>query len=139
MRRSLDGIGAYATYDYTVSFGNEAIRFVGSAVSPSVFALLDVSPARGRFFTPDEGETGAGPVVILSDRLWRDRYGADRAILGHVLTMIRSSVDDGEHRRRDPDSQREHAGDDCCRASLCSQRRTAWRRSSTNTEGLLSA
>ncbi|HMF62401.1 MAG TPA: ABC transporter permease, partial [Vicinamibacterales bacterium] len=54
--RTLDGIGAYATYDYTVTLGNEATRVVGSAVSPSVFPLLGVTPRVGRFFNSDEGE-----------------------------------------------------------------------------------
>jgi putative ABC transport system permease protein len=84
---TLDGIGAYATYPYTVTFGSEAIRLMGAAVSPSVFALLDATPGSGRFFTHDEGEPGATRVVVLSDRLWRDRYGADQAILGRQLTI----------------------------------------------------
>jgi putative ABC transport system permease protein len=85
--RTLDGIGAYATYDYTVSFGGDPIRLPGAAVSPSVFALLGVAPARGRFFTPEEAHEGADSVVVLSDRLWRDRYGADPSILGGHVTI----------------------------------------------------
>ena len=41
--RTLDGIGPYATYDYTVTVGSESARLPGSAVSPSVFALLGIS------------------------------------------------------------------------------------------------
>jgi putative ABC transport system permease protein len=85
--RTLDGIGSYATYDYTVTFGNDAVRLFGAAVSPSVFALLDAAPARGRFFTPEEGVQGANAVVVLSDRLWHDRFGADAAILGRLVTI----------------------------------------------------
>lgn len=85
--RTLDGIGAYATYEYTVTLGNEATRLVGSAVSPSVFPLLGVTPRLGRFFNSDEGEKGASPVVVLSDRLWRSRYNADPAIVGRQLTI----------------------------------------------------
>jgi putative ABC transport system permease protein len=85
--RTLDGIGAYATYEYTVALDDEAVRLVGSAVSPSVFALLDATPGIGRFFTPEEGEEGASRVVVLSNRLWRDRYAADTTVLGRLLTI----------------------------------------------------
>ena len=85
--RTLDGIGAYATYDYTVTFGDEASRVAGASVSPSVFTLLDVTPALGRFFTRGESEAGASPVVVLSDRLWRGRFGADPAVVGRLLII----------------------------------------------------
>jgi putative ABC transport system permease protein len=85
--RMLDGIGAYAAYDYTVTFGSDSARLPGSAVSPSVFALLDVTPSLGRFFTPEEAVRGAHAVVVLSDRLWRNRYGADTAVLGRLLMI----------------------------------------------------
>jgi putative ABC transport system permease protein len=85
--RTLDGIGAYATYDYTVTLGDEATRLAGSAMSPSVFTLLGLTPRVGRFFNSDDGENGAGPVVVLSDRLWRSRYNADPAIVGRLLII----------------------------------------------------
>jgi putative ABC transport system permease protein len=85
--RTLDGIGAYATYDYTVTLGSEATRLVGSAVSPSVFPLLGVTPRVGRFFNSGEGEKGASPVVVLSDRLWHSQYNREPAIVGRLLTI----------------------------------------------------
>jgi putative ABC transport system permease protein len=84
---TLDGIGAYATYEYTVTLGNEATRLAGSAVSPSIFPLLGVTPRVGRFFNSGEGEKGASPVVVLSDRLWRSQYNADPAVVGGLLTI----------------------------------------------------
>jgi putative ABC transport system permease protein len=85
--RTVDGIGAYATYDYTVALGNEPTRLMGSAVSPSVFTLLGVTPRMGRFFNSGEGEQGASPVVVLSDRLWRSQFNRDPAIVGRLLTI----------------------------------------------------
>jgi putative ABC transport system permease protein len=74
--RTLEGIGAYATYEYTVRLGDEPVRVVGAAVSPSVFALLKAMPQAGRFFEGNEGGAGGDKVVVLSDQLWRDRLGA---------------------------------------------------------------
>jgi predicted permease len=85
--RTLDGIGAYATYEYTVAVGGEPERIVGSAVSPTVFALLGAAPRLGRFFTPGEGREGAESAVVLSEPFWRNRFGADPEILGRPLTI----------------------------------------------------
>jgi putative ABC transport system permease protein len=90
--RVLDGIGAVAASDYTVRFDDESVRMSGAAVSPSIFTMLDVTPALGRFFTPDEGEISNAASVVLSDRLWRERYGADRSVLGRQVI-----IDDQPH------------------------------------------
>jgi putative ABC transport system permease protein len=43
--------------------------------------------AIGRDFLPDEDRLGGPPAVVISDRLWRDRFGADPAALGRTLTL----------------------------------------------------
>jgi putative ABC transport system permease protein len=85
--RTLEGLGAYATYDDTVRFGDEPSRMRVSVVSPSVFGLLRATPALGRFFTADEETTGAAPVAVLTDRLWRERFAADPAIVGRTIVV----------------------------------------------------
>jgi predicted permease len=59
---------------------------LGAKITPSMFSLLGVQPARGRSFTADD-ELGDGRVVILSDGLWRSRLGAQPAILGSVIEV----------------------------------------------------
>jgi predicted permease len=67
----------------TLSVGDRAERIVGSIVSANYFDALGVRPSLGRGFTPDE-ETGrnAHPVTVISDRLWKDRFRGDPAIVG---------------------------------------------------------
>ena len=48
---------------------------------------MGVQPEAGRLFTPDEDEPGHGDVVILSDRLWRSRFGADPALVGRPIAL----------------------------------------------------
>jgi putative ABC transport system permease protein len=52
-------------------------------ISPAYFDVLRVAPALGRSFTArEDAAPGDGPVAILSDRLWRRRYGADPSVIG---------------------------------------------------------
>jgi putative ABC transport system permease protein len=56
-------------------------------VSAEFFQLLGVSPALGRTFAGDEDTPGRDQVVVLSDRLWRRRFGADRAVIGQEVRL----------------------------------------------------
>ena len=48
---------------------------------------MGVSPVRGRGFSADEDLPGRPPVVVLSDGLWRRRFGADPEIVGRTLIL----------------------------------------------------
>jgi predicted permease len=65
-------------------------RMDGATASPALFEILQVHPARGRFFVPDDIAEGAAPVVILSDGLWRERFGGEPAAIGQTLTIDRT-------------------------------------------------
>jgi putative ABC transport system permease protein len=55
--------------------------------TPDLFALLGSAPARGRLFTDEELEPGKDGVAILSDSLWRSRYGGDRKVIGRTIRL----------------------------------------------------
>ena len=55
--------------------------------TPDLFALLGAAPARGRLFTEEELEPGKDGVAILSDALWRSRYGADLKAIGRTIRL----------------------------------------------------
>jgi predicted permease len=63
----------------------------GGLVSSNYFQLLGMKPQLGRFFTPGANEHvyGAHDEVVLSDREWRVRFGADPRIVGRVITVNR--------------------------------------------------
>ena len=85
---TLEDAGAYGSYDYLVrQSGFEPSRVHGATVSPSVFRLLRVTPALGRFFVEGEDAAGATPAVVLSDRVWRDRFAADPDAIGRTLEI----------------------------------------------------
>jgi putative ABC transport system permease protein len=58
-----------------------------SVVTPEFFALLDVKPVAGRIFLPQDGKQGAPPVVLVSEDLWRGRFGADPKIIGTSINL----------------------------------------------------
>jgi predicted permease len=64
-----------------------AERFTQSRVSANMFPLLGVRPTLGRAFLPGEDVPGAPRVVILSDGLWRSRFGADPSLIGKSITL----------------------------------------------------
>jgi putative ABC transport system permease protein len=65
----------------------EPERLFGARVSSSLFPVLGVTPAIGRTFTEDEDEIGRDNVVLLSDALWRRRFGADPSIVGRTINL----------------------------------------------------
>jgi len=63
-------------------------RVVSEYVSASYFSLLGVSPILGRTFLPSEDEVPMrDQVVVLSEGVWKRRYGADPAIIGKSIQM----------------------------------------------------
>ena len=62
-------------------------RIVGAHVSASFFAVFTERPQLGRTFTAGEDRPGAPRAVVLSDRLWRRRFGGDPAIVGRQLRL----------------------------------------------------
>ncbi|MCB9384047.1 MAG: ABC transporter permease [Bryobacterales bacterium] len=59
----------------------------GSRITASLMPLLGVTPEIGRGFHADDEQPGAPPVVMLSERLWRRRYGADPALVGRTVRL----------------------------------------------------
>lgn len=59
----------------------------GDRVTPDFFAVIGVIPVIGRGFLPVESHAGNDHVVILSDSLWRERFGSDRNAIGTNLDI----------------------------------------------------
>jgi predicted permease len=67
--------------------GAEPERLQGYVVTPEFFETLGARPALGRDFRPEDGVPGAERVILLSDALWRRRFGADSGVLGRRVTI----------------------------------------------------
>jgi putative ABC transport system permease protein len=85
---SLDSVAVFTGNGFTISEGGGEPEFVlGQLVSPSFFTTLDVNPSLGRNFLFSEGEAGHNHEVILSDRLWRNRFGGNPDAVGRTVAL----------------------------------------------------
>jgi predicted permease len=83
-----EGLSAFHTDDFTLTGRGEPMHLVGGVVSANMFSVLGVAPVLGRDFTSGEDTPSAtGLPVILSYRLWQERFGSDPNILGQSLTL----------------------------------------------------
>lgn len=68
--------------------GVEVPEQIQSAVgTPNMFDVLQIQPAQGRAFRPEEGAPGVGDVVVITHRYWERRFNLDPGVLGRVLTL----------------------------------------------------
>jgi putative ABC transport system permease protein len=85
---SFSGFAAFQGRSLTIADGStEPERYLGAAVSSTLFGLLGTPPALGRDFGPDDDRPGAEPVVLLSDDVWTRRYNSDRSIVGRSISI----------------------------------------------------
>ncbi len=59
----------------------------GAVVSHGMFATLGVQPALGRGFTESEDKPNAPGVFVISDSLWKRRFGGDKNVLGRTVKL----------------------------------------------------
>jgi len=65
----------------------EPERLPGEMVSATFFLLLGVKPALGRMFLPEEDQVGGRPVVLISDGLWKRKFGSAPDAVGKTVTL----------------------------------------------------
>lgn len=83
---AFDAFGAFVTQTFNLTGGDAAERVQGYAVTPGFWNVLSQPLALGRAFGEEEERTNQH-VVVLSDALWRNRYGADPAIVGRDIDL----------------------------------------------------
>lgn len=81
---AFEAIGAYGYTTMNLIGGSQPERVRAAAVSAGVLPLLGVDPPLGRVFTVEEDRPGSG-VVVLSDGLWRRRFGGSPDVIGREI------------------------------------------------------
>ena len=84
--RSLSGAAGYMNSFGAVGTSGDPARVAGAEVTANFFEVLGATASRGRVFSA-AADSGGAALVVLSDLLWRQHFGADPAIVGRTLRV----------------------------------------------------
>ena len=84
---SVEEFAADTGTSFNLADNGDPERIFGGRVTWNYFTLFGIPPAYGRTFVRDEDQPGRNRVIVLSDRLWRRRFGADPAIVGRSIRV----------------------------------------------------
>src|SRR5579872_2070863 len=84
---SFQGLWAWSGFSANLGGAEGPEQEPGTASTPGQISGLGVPPIIGRDFRPDEDQPGKNHVVILSNRLWRRRFGGRRELVGQSIRM----------------------------------------------------
>jgi len=84
-----ESVAAWHIVQLSLSSDGQSERILGLMVSANFFQTYGASPTLGRSFIPGEEDVGPGahPVVVISHRYWRSRFGSDPEIIGRTLVL----------------------------------------------------
>ncbi|HEY9435657.1 MAG TPA: ABC transporter permease [Blastocatellia bacterium] len=85
--RSFESLAVMKAWQPTLTGRAEPERLDGQRVSAGYFRVLGAPPAIGRDFDSSDDRPNGPQVAILSDGLWRRRFGGDAAIIGRQVTL----------------------------------------------------
>jgi putative ABC transport system permease protein len=85
--RSFEALAVMESWHPAMTSAAQPERFDGQSVSWTYFHVLGVSPAIGRDFEEADDHFRGPRVAILSDGLWRRRFGGDSSIVGRQVTL----------------------------------------------------
>lgn len=86
-RSDFSEMAALGPWECNLSGDPEPERVGGARVSANFFSFLGVSLPNGRWFNAAEEQPGNERVVIISDALWRRRYGTDPTLVGRAISV----------------------------------------------------
>ena len=85
--RSLATVAAYANDVGVIQTANSTLSISTAEITPNIINILGVHPMMGRTFADDEGQANGPQAVLISEELWRQTLGANRAVLGRNLRV----------------------------------------------------
>jgi putative ABC transport system permease protein len=85
--RPFESVAGYAPNEYTLSGVRDTVRVQGALVSSNFLTILGIVPQIGRDFVAADDRPGSPVLTLLSDALWRERFGADPRVLGTTLDL----------------------------------------------------
>src|SRR6476661_10396037 len=87
MNTTFAGMAAYRSTGFNLSGIGEPERLHGEMISAGFFEILGVNPLMGRAFTANEDRLGANPTVMITEGLWKRKFGARKDIIGQRMVL----------------------------------------------------
>lgn len=85
--RSFEGMSAVAFHSFDLTVPGRAEHLMGIRASSGFLGTLGVKPAVGRDVAAAEDQVNAPPEVLISNRLWRERFGSDPRVTGQSVAL----------------------------------------------------
>jgi predicted permease len=85
--RTFSGMGIYRSNSFNLTGRGEAEQLQARLLTADFLNVVGVNPLIGRTFAPGEDELGAAPVVVISEKLWRQKFDASTDALGKDLNL----------------------------------------------------
>jgi putative ABC transport system permease protein len=87
LARSFDALGAVqGPFGIALTGDGEPAQLMSARLTPSALRALGSAPLLGRTFNAEDA-AGAGDVVVLSHKLWQQRFGGETAVIGRRITL----------------------------------------------------
>ena len=84
---SFEQLGAISYGTYTLTGSGDPEQLSGNPVSPALTRILGLQPIAGRAFNSNEEKPGSPRVAMLSEGLWKRRFGSDPSLIGRTITL----------------------------------------------------
>jgi putative ABC transport system permease protein len=84
--RSLE-LAALGFANFTLTGRGDPEQFQGATITPSLMPVLGIDPVRGRGFREGEDRPGGARVVMISEGLWKRRFGGDASVIGSNVNL----------------------------------------------------
>jgi len=84
---ALARLSSVSWWDVNMSGADQPERIQGSRVSAQFFTMLGITPAGGRFFTAGDDAAEAARTVVISDGLWKRRFGGRPDFIGQTIRL----------------------------------------------------
>ncbi len=85
--KAFQSLNAWSGRSVNLATGERPEQVQASTITPGWSTTIGFTMLLGRDFTAEEGTPGKDQVVILSHQLWKERFGADRDIIGRPIRL----------------------------------------------------
>src|SRR5271170_2384833 len=85
--RSFQQMAAFDSQDRNLTAPGTPEHLKGEEISSGFLSTLGIKPILGHEFLPEEDRQGGAPVVLISDRLWKNRFAGSVEALGKCVTL----------------------------------------------------